>query len=387
MRARLETLGFESLAGWNDDDHLAALRAFERSARTLAGGRESARPAQPASPELIATARAALRATVAAERDARLFFETQFRPFRIVPEQGAAFLTGYYEPRVPGSMVETDEFRWPILARPADLVTFAPDAAPSGFPEGVSGARRLGDGSHVPYADRAQIEAERLDPIVWVQDAVEAFLIQVQGSAQVEFPDGRRARLAYDGRNGLPYTSIGRILIDTGEIAESAMSLSSLKAWLRIDGERGLKLMRRNRSFVFFKLVDDFDPRLGPVAGAGVALTALRSIAVDRTIWAYGLPFWIDAELPWADETARAFRRLMIAQDTGSAIVGPARADLFFGSGEAAGARAGAIRHKGRSSCSCRAARAGERGAASSTSPEAPQRRGDRALDRGRARG
>ena len=125
------------------------------------------------------------------------------------------------------------------------------------------------------------------------------------------------------------------------------MSLTSLKAWLRSDGERGLKLMRRNRSFVFFKLVDDFDPRLGPVAGAGVALTALRSIAVDRTIWAYGLPFWIDAELPWSDETPRAFRRLMIAQDTGSAIIGPARADLFFGSGEAAGARAGAIRRKG----------------------------------------
>ena len=103
--------------------------------------------------------------------------------------------------------------------------------------------------------------------------------------------------------------------------------------------------MRRNRSFVFFQLVEDFDPDLGPVAGAGVSLTPLRSIAVDRTIWAYGLPFWIDAKLPWADETARPFRRLMIAQDTGSAIVGTARADLFFGSGDKAGARAGAIRH------------------------------------------
>jgi membrane-bound lytic murein transglycosylase A len=347
MRARLEALGFERLAGWNDDDHLAALRAFERSARTLVTGRESARPAQPAPPELIATARATLCESVLTERGARRFFETRFRPFRVIPDDGAGFLTGFYEPCVAASMVETEEFRWPILARPADLVTFAPAAAPAGFLEGVSGARRLGDGSLVPYADRAEIEAERLDPIVWVRDAVEAFLIQVQGSAQVEYPDGGRARLAYDGRNGLPYTSIGRMLIEAGEIAESAMSLASLKAWLRKDGERGLKLMRRNRSFVFFRLVDDFDPELGPVAGAGVALTALRSIAVDRTIWAYGAPFWIDAELPWADETPRAFRRLMIAQDTGSAIVGPARADLFFGSGEAAGARAGAIRHKG----------------------------------------
>ena len=347
MRARLETLGFESLNGWNDDDHLAALRAFKRSALKLAKNCETARPAQPASPELIATARAALGATLSAERDARRFFEAQFRPFRVIPDDGAGFLTGYYEPCVQASMVAKEEFPWPFLARPGDLVSFAPDAAPAGFPEGVSGARRLPNGSLVPYADRAQIEAERVDPVVWVRDAVEAFLIQVQGSAQVEFPDGRRARLAYDGRNGLPYTSIGRILIETGEIAESAMSLLSLKAWLRGDGEKGLALMRRDRSFVFFRLVDDFDPRLGPVAGAGVALTPLRSIAVDRTIWAYGLPFWIDAELPWADETPQAFRRLMIAQDTGSAIVGPARADLFFGSGDAAGARAGAIRHKG----------------------------------------
>jgi membrane-bound lytic murein transglycosylase A len=224
-------------------------------------------------------------------------------------------------------------------------VTFGLDPPPAGFPKDVSGARRLSDGSLVPYAERAQIEAERRDPIVWLRDAVEAFLIQVQGSAQVEFPDRSRARLAYGGRNGLPYTSIGKILIEAGEIAEGAMSLASLKAWLRRDSARGLAMMQRNRSFVFFELIDDFDPGLGPIAGAGVPLTPLRSIAVDRTIWAYGLPFWIDAELPWAEETPQPFRRLMIAQDTGSAIVGAARADLFFGGGDTAGARAGAIRH------------------------------------------
>jgi membrane-bound lytic murein transglycosylase A len=291
---------------------------------------------------LVASAHAAL---FAAEQDARRFFESRFRPFRVIPDDVRGFLTGYYEPCVPASKVETEEFRWPILARPTDLVTLGFDPAPADFPKDVSGARRLSDGSLVPYDDRARIEAERRDPIVWVRDAVEAFLIQVQGSAQVEFPDRSRARLAYDGRNGLPYTSIGKILIEAGEIAESDMSLASLKAWLRRDGARGLGVMRRNRSFVFFQLVEDFDPDLGPVAGAGVSLTPLRSIAVDRTRWAYGLPFWIDAELPWVDATPRPFRRLMIAQDTGSAIVGAARADLFFGSGDAAGARAGAIRH------------------------------------------
>jgi membrane-bound lytic murein transglycosylase A len=243
-------------------------------------------------------------------------------------------------------MRETEEFRWPILGRPPDLVTFAPGEAPAGFPDGIGSARRLSDGSLVPYDDRSAIEQERRDPIVWLSDAVEAFLIHVQGSAQAEFANGRRARLAYDGRNGLPYTSIGRILVETGEMAESAMSLASLKDWLRSDRETGLALMRRNRSFVFFKLVEGFDPGLGPVAGAGVALTPLRSIAIDRGIWVYGLPFWLDADLPWADEASRPFRRLMIAQDTGSAIVGAARADIFFGSGDRAGARAGAIRHR-----------------------------------------
>ena len=344
---RLEALEFDSLAGFDDDDHLAAFRCFARSAPALVKPRPGGRAARLASPALVAAARAALDSGVASGGAARRFFAMQFRPFRINPEPASGgFLTGYYEPSVMGSLARTDACRWPILARPADLVTFAPGEAPEDFPEGVSGARRRGDGSLEPYDDRAAIERERRNPIVWVRDAVEAFLIHVQGSAQIVFPDGAHARLAYDGRNGLLYTSIGRILIESGEIAESAMSLASLKAWLRADPARGLKLMRRNRSFVFFRLVEDFDPKLGPVAGAGVALTALRSLAIDRTLWPYGLPFWIDAELPWADEAPQPFRRLMIAQDTGTAIVGPARADLFFGSGEAAGARAGAIRHQ-----------------------------------------
>ena len=349
---RLEPLSYEDLEGFGADDHLAAFRCFEQSARALVRLDAGARTARPPSPPLVAAARLALASGAADGAGARRFFEAHFRPFRIVPEPpDAGFLTGYYEPCVQGSPVETDAFRWPILARPPDLVSLAPGATLPGFPEGVGGARRRSDGSIVPYDHREAIERERRDPIVWLRDAVEAFLIQVQGSAQVEFKDGRRARLAYDGRNGLPYTSIGRILIETHEIAETAMSLANLKDWLRAaglgEGERGLELMRRNRSFVFFRLIEDFDPRFGPVAGAGVALTPLRSVAVDRTLWSYGLPFWIEADLPCAGEALSPFRRLMIAQDTGSAIVGPARADIFFGSGDAAGARAGAIRHSG----------------------------------------
>ncbi len=343
---------FDSLAGFVDDDAFAALRCFEISARAIATGAAEGRAARPPSVALMGAARAALAATVDCPATARGFFETWFRPFRIVPEAGGdGFVTGYYEPLVAGSLVETPAFGWPLLGRPPDLVAFAPDEAPEGFPERVSGARRLAGGVLVPYDDREAIERARRDPIVWVGDAVEAFLIQVQGSAQVVFPDGRHARLAYDGRNGLPYTSIGRLLIETGAIPEPAMSLATLKAWLRAaglgEGEAGLTLMRRNRSFVFFRLVAGFDPSLGPIAGAGVPLTRLRSIAVDRTMWSYGLPFWIEAELPWEETEPTPFRRLMIAQDTGTAIVGPARADIFFGGGDAAGARAGAIRHRG----------------------------------------
>jgi len=159
MPPRLESMDFDSLAGWVDDDHQAAFCAFERSAPAIA--QTHPRPAQSAAPELIANARAALCEAAASERNARRFFETRFRPFRIVPETGGGFLTGYYEPCVPASRIEAEAFRWPILARPTDLVTFGVDAAPAGFPKDISGARRLSNGALVPYADRAQIEAER----------------------------------------------------------------------------------------------------------------------------------------------------------------------------------------------------------------------------------
>jgi membrane-bound lytic murein transglycosylase A len=350
--ARFEPSAFDNLAGFAEDDALQAFRCFAVSARAITTGVVEGRAARPASAALKAAAHAALAAEVGSAREARAFFERWFRPWRIVAEgKSGGLLTGYYEPVVEASRVETATFGWPLLARRDDLVAFAPGGAPRGFPDGVTGARRRADGSLVPYDDRETIERGRHDPLVWVRDAVEAFLIQVQGSAQLVFPDGGRARLAYDGRNGLPYTSIGRILIETGAIPEPEMSLASLKAWLRGaglgEGEAGLDLMRRNRSFVFFRLAPDFDPSLGPVAGAGVSLTPLRSIAIDRTLWSYGLPFWIEADLPWDSHAPAPFRRLMIAQDTGSAIVGPARIDLFFGSGEEAGARAGAIRHRG----------------------------------------
>jgi membrane-bound lytic murein transglycosylase A len=306
--------GFDALAGFAEDDALAAFGVFRAHGERLAADAAPLRPALPASPGLIATARAALSADIADADGARAFFAAHFEPRAI----GRGFVTGYYEPWVEGALAASPSFQAPLLARPADLAA--------------------------PYLTRAEIEAEMRDPVIWLKDAVETYLIQVQGSARARLPDASWRRLVYDGRNGRPYTSIGRLLIEAGEIAQAEMSLARLKAWLRADPERGQALMRRNESFVFFRLAPDVGE--GPIGGAGLPLTPLRSLAVDRSLWSYGLPFFVHADLPWRGDHAEPFRRLMIAEDTGTAIVGPGRADLFFGGGEAAGTRAGSIRHE-----------------------------------------
>lgn len=355
MAPRLTPIAFDDLAGFSGDDHLAAIQAYWRSAKALNDGLAATRAAQAPSPEMREIARIATREAVDDRQAARRFFERWFRPFSVDHGDGVApgFVTGYYEPVLAGSLVRTREFASPVLGRPADLVTFAQGEAREGF-AGLTGAQRLANGALRPYPERAVIEATaaQRQPILWLRDPVEVFLAQVQGSASVDLADGRRVRLAYDGRNGQPYTSIGRLLIETGEITGQEMSLARLKQWLRANGleprGRASALMQANRSYVFFKLETDFVSGDGPTGGAGVALSALRSIAVDRAIWPYGAPFWIDANLPWQGDAPAPFRRLMIAQDTGSAILGPARADIFFGQGDEAGLRAGAIRHRAR---------------------------------------
>ncbi len=330
----LSRLSFADLAGFGDDDHLAAFQVFARSCAAIAVKKSPLRNGAPATPALNAIANAALCQEVREPAQARRFFERHFRPCQVSACAGvrnAGFLTGYYEPIVDGSLTRTREFTAPVLGRPDNLNALT------------------------RYPDRAAIEAGAIErhaaPIVWLRDPVEVFLVQVQGSARVRLADGGLLRLAYAGRNGHPYTSIGRILIDTGEIAEADMSLATLKQWIRAHGQNpgdaGAALMHRNKSYVFFSRHEECEPARGPIGGQGISLTALRSIAIDRAIWTYGLPFWIAADLPWRGSSSSPFRRLMIAQDTGSAITGPARADIFFGSGDDAGARAGDIRHAG----------------------------------------
>jgi membrane-bound lytic murein transglycosylase A len=353
-RPILTRIGFDELAGFADDDHLDAFAAWRRSAEAIIAGARPSRPGAAIPPSLAEVARSGLAQKIESGQEARDFFISHFHPYRIRPdgEGRAGFVTGYYEPLLRGAIEPSPEFSAPVLARPADLVGFALGETPPGLDPSLSGAR-LRDGRLEPYPDRAAIEAaaERgaMRAILWLEDHIELFLAQVQGSARVALPDGRCVRLAYDGRNGQPYTSIGRALIEEGEIGEGEMSLAALKAWLRAngqrEGDRGRQIMQRNRSYVFFKMEETFDASAGPTGGAGVALAPLRSIAIDRRLWPYGASFWIEANLPWRGASATPFHRLMIAQDTGSAILGPARADIFFGSGDEAGVRAGDIRH------------------------------------------
>lgn len=346
--ARLEPLAFSDLSGWEADDHAAAFQAFLRSCRALEAASAGLRPAQTPQPDLLAICREALKTPEAGKAEAKGFFETYFRPHAVVPHTGGGFLTGYYEPEFQGSRTPDATYRAPLLDRPEDLVTIPQGETLLGIEKGLQAARRTADG-YEPYPDRAAIEDGALGklarPIVWLREPGEAFIIHVQGSARIRLADGSVMRVAYAGRNGRPYTSIGRVLVQQGAMELESMTLEKLMGWLKDRPEPAKALMRQNQSYIFFREATELAPEDGPIGGAGHPLVPGRSLAVDRSLWAYGLPVWLDGQLPLTLDEAEPLRRLMIAQDTGSAIVGPARGDFFFGSGEEAGRRAGLLRH------------------------------------------
>ncbi|WP_283740721.1 murein transglycosylase A [Chelatococcus albus] len=349
--ARLEASSFGALAGWAADDHGAAFRAFRRTCEAIVAGRAALRRGLAASQRLQAVCRAAVTLPAAPDAaTARAFFERHFMPHAVVLPDGEGFLTGYYEPEFDGALARTDRFSAPLLARPEDLVTLKPGESLPGLDPTLTGAR-LGPRGYEPYPDRAAIEdgalGEKANPLVYL-DPIEAFLAHVQGSVRVRLPDGRRLRFAYDGRNGQPYASVGRLVAEETGLPPAELTTDRLVAWLRAHPADARRLMRQNRSYIFFRRADELRPEHGPLGAAAVQLVPGRSIAVDRTLWPYALPFWIEAELPEPDAGTATLRRLMIAQDTGSAILGPARADIFFGSGPEAGLRAGLVRHPGR---------------------------------------
>lgn len=322
--AEFRHVTWTDLSHWHADDHLAAFQTFLETARALHEGRAPLRAAKPADDHFRTLASFALTLDIRSQDQARAFFEAQFDPYMITPAEGRGFLTAYFEPEVEASLDRNDRYDVPLYAKPDDLAANA--FARAEIEDGALSGRGL----------------ERL----YLQHPVDLFFMQVQGSGKARLPDGTKRRIQYAGRNGQPYVTIAKVLIAKGHLALNEAHAEGVKAWLKAHPDEGRRIMRMNPSYIFFDVLPD-DGAQGPVGGAATRLVPHRSIAIDRTIWPYGLPFYIEAELPDGSGGVDQMARVMIAQDTGSAILGPARADLFFGSGEDAGRRAGLIRHRG----------------------------------------
>lgn len=260
-------------------------------------------------------------------RNARAFFEKWFEPVSIngAGEAGASLFTAYYEPELSGSRRRGGPYQFPLYSVPPDLQ------------------------KGVPYHDRAAIDAGALEgrglELFWVTDPVDSFFLHIQGSGRIRLPDGTVTRVGYAGKNGHSYLAIGRVLVDSGEMTLDEVSSQSIKAWIAANPHRRDELLAANPSYVFFKERRDLarDPALGPIGAFGQPIPSMRGIAVDRSIYALGIPFWVDFDSP-----VGPMRRLTVALDTGGAIKGPRRADFFFGSGAGAGEAAGATRSMGR---------------------------------------
>jgi len=325
--ASIEPLTFAALEGWRDDDQAAAFGSFLKSCKAILGGTKAMREARPVFGGLYNACMKAQAAGHLNAAQARTFFESHFHPVRVAPGgENDGFFTGYYETIVEGARRPSAEFNVPVYKLPSDAA--------------------------LARADRIAIEDGALAgkglEICWLKNPVDVFFAQIQGSARVKLAGGEVMRIGYAGRNGLPYTAVGEFLIDRGIYSKDEMSMDKIRAFMESNPDEGRELRRKNRSYVFFREVSlGKDEHSG--GGQGVELTPLRSLAVDRSIHAYGTPIWIDAKLPIASEKPETpFRHLAIAQDTGTAIIGPARADIFFGSGEEIGRVAGRVKQPGK---------------------------------------
>lgn len=330
------------LPAWANDDHRAALDAFLKSCRSLSSSGELESNLAGLCREAASVGRTAA--------DARHFFESRFTPHRVVHARSHGLLTGYYEPVLKGSRSRHGPFQVPVYRRPPDLVNLVDESMRGAAGEALTHVRLMPDGSRQPYATRAGIESGALSgrglELLYLADTVDAFFMHVQGSGLIELEDGSSVRVSYDGKNGHPYTSIGRYLVESGAFAAEEVTLDTLKDWLRADSERGRQVMWQNASYIFFRELTGSEGQ-SALGAKGIPLTAGRSLAVDTGVHALGLPVYVVAtELTHAAEGG-PFRRLMIAQDVGSAIRGPERGDVYFGTGSEAGRLAGMTRHYG----------------------------------------
>ena len=348
-RYRLERVPFSSLPGWDADTHSAALPALLRSCER----RLRRPPDEPVGPDGIAGVAGdwapvcleARKVAGTSDQRVRYFLESQFAPYRVDGRDGPwGLFTGYYEPKLRGSRTADARHRVPIYRRPPDLVSVNLGSFRSAWRGRHVAGRQQGD-SLVPYPTRAEIEdgglnGRRLE-LLWVDDPIDAFFLHIQGSGRVVMQDGGVVRLGYAGRNGHPYVPIGRELVARGVVSQEDLSAEAVRSWLESHPAAGTALMRTNPSFVFFRVLEEDHP----VGAEGVPLTPGRSLAVDTRFLPLGVPVWIDTLDP-VEKTP--LRRLVMAQDTGSAIRGPVRGDLFWGFGASAAKKAGSMKERGR---------------------------------------
>ena len=337
-RGRLERALWEALPNWNNDDATDALAAFVQGCPILAS-----------KPEWVAVCAAGVAIPPKAGQETiRRYFRENFEPFRVVnaDESETGLVTGYYEPLLRGSRVRTNIYKYPIYGQPQDLVSVElSDVYPDLKFKRLRG--RVVGNKLVPYFDRSEIESSGAPlkglELAWVDDAVELFFLQIQGSGQILLPDGSRMRVGYVDQNGHPFRSLGGALIRRNQIKAENASMNGIKAWASRNPSKVQQFMNINPSYVFFKeLPGDLS---GPIGTLGVPLTGERSIAVDQSVVPLGVPVFLSTTFP---NTKSALNRLMVAQDTGGAINGAVRADFYWGFGDDAGAQAGRMKQQGR---------------------------------------
>jgi len=349
-------IAYEKLAGWQSDNPLDAALAFQLSCEKLLR-----RPSQSkigkhdiygiADNWRLACQEAEKLDEATSPEEARQFFEAWFQPFTISADsETEGLFTGYYEPLLFGSKARSDAYAVPLHRPPDDLLRidlgkFDPDL------EGQSIRGRIEDQEFIPYHSRDDITngvlSDRELEFVWVDDEIEKFFLQIQGSGQVQLDDGSTIRVGYADQNGLPYRAIGRDLIEIGAMSQDDVSLQSIRAWLKDNPGRAQEIMSRNKSYIFFQENTELTASEGPLGAQSVPLVAGRSLAVDPRHVPLGAPLWLDTTAPWP-EGEGPLRRLMVAQDTGGAIKGAVRGDVFWGAGKRAENIAGYMKSKGR---------------------------------------
>ena len=355
-RLVLRAVSFQDLPGWQDDDQRAALQALQRSCAALEERADDEPLDIAALGGRVGDWRAICAAAAGLEGadQARRFFEAHFTPYEARNgSEAEGLFTGYFEPELRGTTQAGGRYAVPLYGRPHDLVTVDLGL----FRDSLAGERvagRVADGALEPYATRAEIDGGALAAqgleLVWVHDPVDAFFLHIQGSGRIVFEDSTTRRLAYAATNGHDYVAIGRRLVDLGVLAREDVTMPAIRDWLAANPERASEVMHENASYVFFRWLEEERAADGPVGAQGVALTAGRSLAVDRRFVPMTVPIWLASAAPDSDPAKedRPIRRLMVAQDTGGAIRGPVRGDVFWGTGAEAGAVAGRMKHEGR---------------------------------------